>query len=51
MVTLQPSFVVVCTESSLLCRLSPVAASRSYSLIGVCGLLIAVTSLVMGHRP
>ena len=29
---------------------SPVAASRGYSLVAMCRLLIAVVSLVAGHR-
>ena len=31
-------------------RISVVAASRGYSLVAVCGLLIAVASLVAEHR-
>ena len=31
-------------------RISLVAASRSYSLVAVCGLLTAVASLVAEHR-
>ena len=39
-----------CARSSLLCaRLSLLVASGSYSLDGVCGLLIAVASLVVVH--
>ena len=38
-----------CTGSSLLCVLSLIAASAGYSL-AVCGLLIAVTSLVLQHK-
>ena len=33
----------------LLCWLSRVGASRGYSLVAVCGLLIAVASLVAEH--
>ena len=32
-----------------MCRLSVVAASRGYSLVVVCGLLILVASLVAEH--
>ena len=31
-------------------RLSPVAASRDYSLVVACGLLVAVAPLVAEHR-
>ena len=44
-------FYLCCTGSSLLhACLLPVAVSRSYSLVAVLGLLIAVVSLVAGHR-
>ena len=33
------------------CKLSLVAASRGYSPVAVCRLLIAVASLVTDHRP
>ena len=39
-----------CAGSSLLLRLSLVEASGGYSLLVVCGLLVAVASLVVGQR-
>ena len=42
-------FIYGCAGLLLLCRLSLVAASRGYSLVAVCGLLIAVASLIAEH--
>ena len=39
-----------CAGSSLLLRLSLVEASGGYSLLMVCGLLVALASLVVGQR-
>ena len=35
----------------LVSKLSLAVASRGYSLVAVCGLLIGVASLVVEHRP
>ena len=42
-------FIFDCAGSSVLCSLSPAAASRSSSLVAVRELLIPVASLVTGH--
>ena len=42
-------FIYGCAGFLLLCRLSLVAASRGYSLVAGCGLLIAVASLIAEH--
>ena len=42
-------FIHGCSGSSLLHRLSLAAVSRGHSLVVVCGLLPAVTSLVAEH--
>jgi len=42
-------FIFDCTGSSLLHRLSLIMESKGYSLVVVCGLLIAVASLVAEH--
>ena len=42
-------FIFGCAGSLLLCCLFLVVASRGYSLVAVCGLLIAVASLVAQH--
>ena len=42
-------FIFDCAGSSVLCSLSPAAASRGSSLVAVRALLIAVASLVTGH--
>ena len=43
-------FIFGCAGSLLLCCLFLVVASRGYSLVAVCGLLIAVASLVAERR-
>ena len=43
-------FIFGCAGSSLLCGLSLVAESESYSLVAVCRLLIVVASFVAEHR-
>ena len=42
-------FFFDCTGSSVLVGFSLVAASRGYSLVAVCGLLIVVASLIVEH--
>ena len=42
-------FFFGCTGSLLLCRLSLVVASRGYSPVAVCRLLIAAASLIPEH--
>ena len=47
---LKKTFLGGCTRSSLLQKLSLVAASGGYSLVAAHDLLIAVASLVADHR-
>ena len=42
-------YLWLCWVFPAVCRHSPVAESRSYSLVLVCGLLIAVAPLVAEH--
>ena len=42
--------IFVCAESSSLCRLSLASECGGYSLGAACGLLVAVASLVAGHK-
>ena len=43
-------FIWLCWVFTAECRLSLAAVSGGYSLVAVCGLLIAAASLVAGHR-
>ena len=43
-------FIWLCWVFTAECRLSPAAVSGGYSLVAVCGLLIAAASLVAEHR-